>query len=218
MSVRNARTLLLCLDPCNLSQTLDGALEKYSTDNWVTRLCHCTELDDLFWDTVCIHTTSPATSNSSLYFVSSRERPWCHSARRRINATKRILRASIPGGALLWLNVWENTQVTREITNVLFCTTRWRHGRPRGETKYRMTMKIVARCLKVLSSPPIHQSDRHNSCLTVYSNSHNDTDRQFKNRFLYIGIPPPSLQRTFLLNKLVVCVVVWVHLSDQIAI
>ena len=32
-----------------------------------------------------------------LYFVSSRERPWHHSARHRINAAKRIICASIPG-------------------------------------------------------------------------------------------------------------------------
>ena len=35
-----------------------------------------------------------------------------------------------------FLNAWENKEVTRAITSVLFCTTRWRHGRSRGETKY----------------------------------------------------------------------------------
>ena len=35
-----------------------------------------------------------------------------------------------------FLNAWENTEVTRAITSMLFCTMRWRHGRSRGETKY----------------------------------------------------------------------------------
>ena len=30
----------------------------------------------------------------------------------------------------------EKTEVARAITSVLFCTTHWRHGRSRGETKY----------------------------------------------------------------------------------
>ena len=40
--------------------------------------------------------TQPLWPNSP-YFVSSRERPWRHSARHRINAEKRIICASIPG-------------------------------------------------------------------------------------------------------------------------
>ena len=70
-----------------------------------------------------------------IYFVSYRKRPWRHSACRRINAAKRSICASIPG-RVSFLNAWENTDVTRAITSVLFCTTRWRHGRSRGETKY----------------------------------------------------------------------------------
>ena len=46
---------------------------------------------------------------------------------------KRIICASIPG---FRLNASENTEVTRATTSEL-CYTRWRHGRSRGETKYR---------------------------------------------------------------------------------
>ena len=36
-----------------------------------------------------------------------------------------------------FLNVWENTQVARAMTSVFLRNTHWRHGRSRGETKYR---------------------------------------------------------------------------------
>ena len=68
-----------------------------------------------------------------LYFVSSRERPWRHWARSRIHGTRGILYASIP----VFLNTWENTQVARAMISVFLWNARWRHGRSRGETKYR---------------------------------------------------------------------------------
>ena len=36
-----------------------------------------------------------------------------------------------------FLNAWENTKVARTMTSVFLRNTRWRHGRSRGETKYR---------------------------------------------------------------------------------
>ena len=37
-----------------------------------------------------------------------------------------------------FLNAWENTQVARAMSSVFLRNTRWRHGRSRGETKYRL--------------------------------------------------------------------------------
>ena len=71
---------------------------------------------------------SPLCDNHTLYFVSSQERQWRHSARHRINAAKRIICASIPG--FLFERIRKHS--------MLLCTTRWRHGRSRGETKYRL--------------------------------------------------------------------------------
>ena len=39
-----------------------------------------------------------------------------------------------------FLNAWDNTQVARAISSVFVWNTRWRHGRSRGETKYRHIM------------------------------------------------------------------------------
>ena len=36
-----------------------------------------------------------------------------------------------------FLNAWEDTQVARAMTSVFLWNARWRHGRSRGETKYR---------------------------------------------------------------------------------
>ena len=36
-----------------------------------------------------------------------------------------------------FLNAWENTQVERAMTSAFVWNTHWRHGRSRGETKYR---------------------------------------------------------------------------------
>ena len=55
-----------------------------------------------------------------LYFVSSRERPWRHWAR-PIDTRCKTHRLCI----------------NRAVTSVYLLNTRWRHGRSRGETKYK---------------------------------------------------------------------------------
>ena len=72
-------------------------------------------------------------SNTLLYFVSSRERPWRHWARPRTHAARRIL--FLRQSRCSFLNVWDNTQVARPMTSVFTRNTRWRHSHSRGETK-----------------------------------------------------------------------------------
>ena len=50
-----------------------------------------------------------------------------------------------------FLNVWENTQVARAMTNVFVWNTHWHHGRSRGETKYRNDISTFSRLSKYQS-------------------------------------------------------------------
>ena len=76
------------------------------------------------WNVLILHSQTGRCQR--LYLVSSRERLW----RQRKNAS------FVCQSSGIFLNVWENTKVTCAIRSVLFCTTRWRHGRSRGETNY----------------------------------------------------------------------------------
>ena len=51
-----------------------------------------------------------------LYFVSSRERPWCHWARQRIHAARHT--SFMRQSRCSFLNAWENAQVARVMTSV----------------------------------------------------------------------------------------------------
>ena len=83
----------------------------------------------LYWATVYVD----VQSYQSLYYVSSRERPWRHWPHPRIHAARRILYASI---SVFLSERAENTRVSRAMTSVFPRNTRWCHGRSRGETKY----------------------------------------------------------------------------------
>ena len=92
---------------------------KLSLEKWPRQDCHFLTIFDTIYDHISGHFSILVWSDPdfctcpqlllyayhranreikyALHFVSSRERPWCHSVRRRINAAKRIICASIPG-------------------------------------------------------------------------------------------------------------------------
>ena len=79
----------------------------------------------------------------TLYFVSSRERPWRHWSRPRIHLQDASF---MHQSRCSFLNVWENTQVACVVTSVFLRNTRWRHGRSWGETKYSCNLILIKQC------------------------------------------------------------------------
>ena len=77
-------------------------------------------------------------TKSCLYFVSSQDASFMRQSR------------------CSFLNAWDNTQVARTMTSVFIRNTRWRHGRSRGEKKYRWD---GARGVKVQGSIPVREHD-----------------------------------------------------------